>query len=194
MKTHLASILIVSFILALVSAGCANPLRLAPTEPQKQITFRTHLNALAVNSSGAEANTPATKQLVEGTAASLDYAGQPANPDITDYTATLSAARSDAVRRPTIEKISGGINEGLSLVAQIALAFGVGGSTLGGKKLLDWVKLAKVKNKALTEIIQGNEFLKSTLTPAAINDFKSKQSQAQSISTEKIVKDIKLGD
>jgi len=192
-KLHIVSITIVLLIITLILAGCTNPVRFAPTEPQKEVALKTHLNALAVNASGAEANTPATKQLVEGTAVSLNYIGVPASPEIKDYEAALSSASADAARRPTIEKISGNISEGLSLAAQLAILFGVGGCALGGKKVLDWVKLAKAKNKALAEIINGNELLKNTLAPSDIMTFGTRQNEAQSVETKRIVKDIKLG-
>ncbi len=188
-------IVIMLLLIVPLIAGCGQVLRFAPTEEQKQVALKTFLNARAVESSGTDARSPAAKQLVEGTKVSLDYIGIPANPDIADYEAVLHSASTDSVRRPVIEDVSGAVDKGLSLAAELAILFGVGGTGFGGKKLLDWLKLAKQKNTALKEVIAANELFKhKTASDAEITRaFKEAHNTIQKTPTKKIVSEIRIG-
>lgn len=186
------------FTAILIFASGCDSLRFAPTQSQKQIALKTHLNAVAVDSSGADPATPATKQLIDGTASSLAYTGMPANPDIADYQQTLSQANADAARRPVIDDVFEQVDTGLGLAAELAILFGAGGVGLGGKKLIDWITSARQKSKSLREIIDANELFKQKLNAGAkftaeevIALFKSSQKQKQSGKTPVIVTENK---
>jgi len=167
-------------------------LRLAPTEAQKQIALKTHLNARAVDAGGAEADTPATQQLVEGTGTSLSFAGMPTTLDIADYDATLQQAYADAAQRPTAEKVFEAVEGGLSLAAQLALLFGCGGTTWGGVKIIEWVNRARKKSAGLQEIIIANKDFLAAADERARDVFKAAQNNKQSTATKKIVAELKV--
>ena len=176
--------------LTFLLAGCGS-LRLAPSESQKQLTFSTHQTARTAADLGLAPGSVAARQMVEGTAASLAYAGMPQSPKIADYDATASAAAADAVRRPTADDVFTAAEGGLSLAAELALLFGAGGVGLGGKKLIDWIALARQKSEALKEVVQGNELLTQYLgeqgKAAELTAFKRAQTSTQSPKTELLV-------
>ena len=191
---HIVMLIVVCLIAVAILATCGgcDSLRKAPSEPQKQVAYKTHSNAVAANAIGAEPGSPLTGQMVDGTATALKYTGMPADPVIVDYDATSSQAAADAAERPTAADVFGEASEKaegyLGLGLDLALLLGAGGIGFGGKKLTDWISLARDKNAALREIIQGNELFKrqiaaiasDELTPeAAIAAFKSSQKQAQ---------------
>ena len=189
-KSALIIVLLV-FIAALI-CGCGN-LRFAPSEDQKQLTFATHQLALSVNEGGSVPKSAATGKLVTGTAASLAYAGMPKSPVIEDYSATAEQAAADAQRRPTAEDVFDAAEGGLSLAAELAILIGVGGAGVGGKKVVDWITLARQKSAALKDVVQGNEIFTNYLeTHNGTNDqaliaFKQSQSQQQSDATIELV-------
>lgn len=175
--------------------GC-NSLRFAPTEAQQQIAFDTYQTAQAVNTAGAAASSPATQKLVTGTAAALAYTGMPASPTISDYDATAGQAASDAAARPTAVNVIEAADEGLSLIAELAIALGLGGLGYGGKKLSDWIALAKQRSTALKEVVKNNELFKDLA--AGKNNTEAvalfKQAQAtQSPETRVLVAETKVG-
>jgi len=176
----------------LLFSGCAGPLRFAPSEPQKQIAFQTHLTARAVNAEGAQPGSQAARQLVGGTETALSYMGMPDSPDIADYETTAQKAKDDAARRPSGEDIFAAAEGGLSLAAELAILFGVGGAGFGGKKVLDWLKLAREKNKALQEIINNNELFIDNVDPPIADNFKQLQKK-QSAATKRLVTEVKAG-
>ena len=193
MKTPLKPLLILVLILFTLglTTGCGS-MRFAPGEARKQLALKTHMTARAIDAAGADAATPATGQLVEGTAVSLSYTGMPADPDISDYPATVAAASADAARRPTADEAFELAEGGLSLVAELAILFGFGGVGFGGKKVVDWIALAREKSTALEEIVQGNEIFKKLSDDPAIAAFKDAQTQAQrSPSTPTLVTKLK---
>ncbi len=183
--------LLISVVLCGFIAGC-DTLRMAPSESQKQIAFKTHLNARAVDAGGAEADTPATRQLVQGTEASLAFAGMPSTLDIADYDATLQAASADAAKRPTAEKMFEAVEGGLSLAAQLAILFGCGGTTWGGVKIIEWVNRARKKSQGLQEIINANKDFLTAADERARETFKVAQNNKQSTATKKIVAELKV--
>ena len=176
--------------LACILTGCSQPLRFAPSQSQKKVALDTYLTARDVDRAGAEPASPATGRLVEGARTALDYIGPPALPDIDDYAATLGRARTDAAKRPTAGDVFAAADEGLSLASTIAIALGFGGAGVGGKKVIDWIRLAREKNKALREIVQGNEVLKAVIRDADRTKFKSCHNN-QSPATKRIVTEIK---
>ena len=190
------------FTLCTFCTGCGDKLRFAPAEEQKQVAFHTYQTALAVEASGTDAASPASRQLVGGTATALAYTGMPADPCIVDYPATVATASVQAQQRPTtadvIEQAAADADVGLSLAAQLALLFGVGASGVGGKKILDWIALAREKSAALSQIVKGNELFKQKVatggaltTPQVVEAFKEAQTHAQKPATEILVKEIK---
>jgi len=178
----------------LMTTGC-DSLRFAPTEPQKQIALKTHLNARAVADAGTEPGSPAAIQVVEGTAASLGYTGMPANPDIIDYESTLTAAQTDAVKRPAVDDVFNEIDSGLGLLGDLAILFGFGGTIWGGKKIIDWISISKQKSQALKEVIKSNELLKDIARCDDNKDFepvfKNTNNAIQSPATKQIIWDQK---
>lgn len=190
----LATLILYAFVplcLCAFLTGC-DTLRLAPSEAQKQIALRTHLNARAVDAGGAEASTPATQQLVQGTGASLDFTGMPGSLEIADYDATLQAAYADAAKRPTTEKVFEAVGEGLSLVGQLAILFGTGGITLGGVKITEWISRARKKSQGLQEIILANKVFLAAVDEQTRGVFKTAQNNRQSTATKKIVAELKV--
>jgi hypothetical protein len=182
-------------LLVFTGTGCSNsPLRFAPSEAQKQTAFTAYQDALAVNASGAEPGSEPAGRLVAGTAAALAYTGIPADPEVVDYPAVAAQDQADAAKRPTAGDVFDSIDEGLSLGMELAILFGAGGVGFGGKKVLDWIRLAREKNTALKEIVQGNEIFKLFNGPddphEAVTNFKTAQAR-QSPATRRLVTELK---
>ena len=196
-KSTITLVFLCTCALLLLSSGCQDSLRFAPGEPQKKIAWQAHITARDIEAGGTDAHSPAAKQQVEATAVSLKYIGLPSDPEIVDYATTAAQAQADAAKRPTAGDVFEQVEGGLSLAAELAILFGVGGAGFGGKKLLDWLKLAREKNKALQEIVQGNEFFKQNLSSLKLPDgvlkaFKDAQKAAQhSQPTKRLVTELK---
>jgi hypothetical protein len=186
------TIVLTIFILlsCLIFSGCGN-LRFGPSESQKQLAFTTYKNAAEVAKLGAEAASPATRQIVEGTAAALAYTGMPKAPEVEDYPAALEQAQADAVKRPKSADVFDAAEGGLSLAAELAILLGAGGAGIGGKKVIDWIALARNKSNALREVVEGNELLKEYLKvngkDGELDAFKEFQGQKQTADTAKLV-------
>ncbi len=181
-------------VFMLFCGGCQGALRFAPTEVQKQSAELTHQVAAKVDAEGTAPHSPASQQLVEGTRAATSYIGRASiQPDPQQFDTTVSAANADAVKRPEVFTAT---EQGLSLAAELAILFGVGGTGFGGKKLLDWLKLARKKNKALEEIVAGNELfqahLKSMGKTQEAEAFKEYQRSKQAGSTPLIVATVRV--
>lgn len=186
----LATVLLV--LAASCLSGCSsNPLRFAPSGEQKQLAWHTHQAATAIEKTGTDPHSQAAKQVKTGTAASLAYTGIPENPQITDFNTTAEKAISDAIARPDVNDITGAVDEGLSLAAELAILFGVGGAAVGGKKVKDWIALARAKARGFEETVAGNELLKDILDQIgdsrAIAAFKNSQNASQRPETKKLV-------
>ncbi len=180
--------IIMLIVVACLSFGCDN-LRMAPTEPQKQIAYQAVVTARAVESAGTDAYSPAATQLVDATAVSLAYTGVPATPTITDYPTTLAEADHDAARRPTADEIWSEADGWIDFGIALAGIFG-GGAGIAATQFL--VK-ARQKSRALREVISGNEKLKEYLREIGktdeLNAFYDFQNEKQSGKTEVIVAD-----
>jgi len=176
-------VLCLAAFFTLAIAGCQDGLRFAPSEQQKQSAELTHALATKVNAQGAMPASPATVQLVEGTRAATAYIGRPAIPPNPEQFDTLaSTANTDAQARPDIFTVA---DEGMSLIAELALFFGVGVTAVGGKKVIEWIMLAKQKSAALRQIITANELFKDRSSDKVL--FKQTQNAVQSTATRKIV-------
>lgn len=199
MRTHksltaVSIILLVCLLCAL--AGC-DSMRFAPTEAQKQSAELTHALAAKINAAGTAPASPASQKLCEGTRASLAYTGRPsAPPDPEQFDTIAAQANTDAESRPTADDVFADVESGLSLAAELAILFGVGGAGVGGKKLLDWVRLARQKNQAFAETVRGNELLKDYLKinnkAAELEAFKQFQQQSQLGKTPELVATMRL--
>jgi len=193
LKSSIIALCLCAFV-AVFCCGCES-LRFAPTEPQKKVAWQGHVTARNIETEGTDAHSPAARQQVQATQAALTYIGLPKDPVITDYATTVAQAQADAAQRPVIEDISEAAEQGLSLAAELAILFGVGGTGFGGKKVLDWIKLGREKNKALAEIIQGNELFKDQLktqNAPVLAEFKEAQNKTQkSPSTKRLVTELK---
>lgn len=196
LRTILIAAFVVSLlcVLAFTITGCDGSLRFAPTEAQKQVAMRTHLNALAVDADGADPGTAATKQLVEGTSASLTYIGTPAQIAQTpeQYAAAITAANTDAAKRPAGEDVFNAVDGWLALGVSVASLF----TGAGAIKATKAIQTAREKSKALREIIVGNELLQAKLKAAgnlgSLDLFKASQNAAQTDSTRLIVANQKI--
>jgi len=175
--------------LLFLTAGCEG-LRFAASEGQKQIALDTYQSALFVDRLGAEPNTSTTARLVGGAKTGMAYIGIPKEPVISDYDKTIAQARLDAHKRPKTEQVFDSVGEGLSLAAELAILFGVGGVGFGGKKAIDWIRLAQQKSTALQEIVRNNEIFKKQASIEAFNIFKQTQTN-QSPATRQLVTKIK---
>jgi len=196
MKTRQTSIVILCLCVLYGLCGCSETLRFAPTESQKKLAFQAHITARKIKDKGTSPDSPAANQQVQATQAALTYIGLPKNPVIEDYSTTALQAQADAAQRPTTEQAFEAVGEGLSLATELAILFGVGGAGFGGKKLIDWLKLAREKNKALQEIIAGNELFKASAKNNNNTDvltiFKDAQNQTQkSSATKRLVTELK---
>ena len=153
--------------------GCADILRFAPSEPQKQSAELTHNLACKINAEGAQRASPASQQLVEGTRAELAYIGRPASPpDASKFDTVTAAANTDAVKRPDPWKAADNM---------LNLAIGVSALLGGvyGTKAVKFLNEAKQKSQALQEVITGNELFKDKAPPESVAIFKESQETAQ---------------
>lgn len=183
-------IVLIAFTVAfLFAAGCADSIRFAPTEPQKQLAELTDVLATKINTEGTEPFSPASQKLSEGTRAAMLYMGRPAEPpDPAKFETIAAQASEDAVQRPDVWTM-----------ADSALELGIGVSALlggvYGTKAVKYLKTAQQKSAALKEIVTGNELFKQK-TPAnspVLMDFKTAQNEKQSANTKKIVSETKIG-
>jgi len=186
----LALFFCVLLVLSLSLAGCGG-LRFAPSQSQRQLAFTTHQAARSAADLGLSPGSEAAKQIVVGTAAALAYSGMPKTPEISDYDTTAAQAASDAARRPAAQDVFNAAEGGLSLASQLLIALGFGGAGIGGKKLIDWLALARQKSDALREVVQGNELLveyfKDENKTAELSVFKAAQNSQQSDTTKLLV-------
>lgn len=188
-KHLLTALLILSALCVL--CGCNDSLRFAPSESQKQTAELTHQAAVLVNETGAAPKTEPTMRLVRGTQAALAYIGRPkVPPDPLEFDSSVSQAQTDSAKRPTAQDVFAAADQGLSLAAQLAILFGVGGAGFGGKKVVDWLAIARQKNNALQEIITGNEKFLARENQQTIEQFKNAQAK-QSPATRRLVTELK---
>jgi len=192
MRTHkLFTIVVILIAACLLCTGCQS-LRFAPTEAQKETAELTDGLAGKINTGGTAPGSEASEKLCDGTRAAALYMGRPKVPADPDrFDTVVARANVDAAARPSANDVFDAADKGLSLAAELAILFGVGGAGVAGKKLIDWVALARTKGKALSEIIRGNELLKEYLEinnkPAEIEAFKEFQSQVQNGKTPELV-------
>ncbi len=190
--TLLKGLWVGAFIIMLIAVAClaffgCDNLRMAPTEPQKQIAYQAVVTARAVENEGTDAYSPAAQQLVDATEVSLAYTGVPATPTITDYPTTVAQAGQDAARRPTADEVwsaaDGWIDFGIALL-------GIFGGTAGIAATQFLVK-ARQKSRALREIIVANEKLKNWYRKVGntedLDTFYDFQNAEQTGKTEEIV-------
>lgn len=197
----LIALVALAAVCLLAVSGC-DSLRFAPTEPQKQTAELTHGLAVKINAEGTDPASPASQQLIKGTQAALVFMGRPKVPaDPAQFDTVAEQAAVDAAERPVADDVFEAADRGLSLAAELAILFGVGGTGFAGKKVIDWLAIAKSKNKALSEIVHGNELFKVNVkeslagqaAPEKVLDiFKASQNQKQvSPKTKAIVTEIK---
>ena len=145
------------------------------------------MSAQVADTAGAEAGSELTAQLVDGTAAGLQYIGAPQTTDIPDYAAALAQAQTDAARRPTIDTVTEEANNWLDL--GIGLAGILGGTA--GTAAIKWLSTARQKANALSEVVQGNEMLKKWLEQSgnkeALEAFYQAMVKTQTKKTEQLV-------
>ena len=165
MKTHKSNIRLSSLVLMLLCScallpisGCES-LRFAPNQAQKKIAFQGHLTARRIEAEGTSPRSPAAKQQVASSQASLTYIGMPADPEIDDFDTVVARAQADAARRPDANDVFTAVEGGLSIAEQLAALFGVGGFAIGGRSLVKWISLLRNKSRGMEQVVGGNELL-----------------------------------
>lgn len=181
-----AYLIMLILVVAIMFCGCEN-LRMAPTEPQKQIAYQAVVTAREVEVAGTDAHSPAAQQLADATEVSLAYTGLPADPVITDYPTTLTEAGHDAARRPTPDEIWSEADGWIDLGIAVLGIFGGG----AGIAVTQFLVKARQKSRALREVVAGNERLKEWLrmngSEGELNAFYDLQNAFQKGKTEEIV-------
>ena len=177
MKGTLITLLLITLILG--AFGCEEPLRLAPSEAQKQTAFLTADLAKEVEQKGTDPASPAARKLVQGTRSMAIYMGTPKVPaDPDEFETVASEAEQQAYERPDPWKVADHLLElGIGVTAV------VGGGT--GTVIASKLKKLRQKSKALEEIVKGNELLKKNG-----GDFKTAHSK-QSPATKALVAEIR---
>ncbi len=177
-----AGIVVIMLLAVLLLGGCEEPLRLAPSQAQKQTAFLTADIAKAVEQNGTDPASPASKKLVQGTRAMAIYMGTPKVPaDPDEFETVVSQAEQQAYERPDPWKIADNLLE-----LGIGVAAIVGGGT--GTIVVNRLRKLRQKSKALKEVVMGNELLKENG-----GDFK-KAHRAQSPKTKTIIAEIRASN
>lgn len=186
MKKKILGVIVLLLVFGFCLSGCeeALGLRLSPTEAQKQSSELTYALALKVDKEGTDPESPASKKLVSGTAASLSYTGRPKevpNPD--DFETITSIAADDAEKRPDLGK---SMDSALEIGLAIAGLFG----GVGGVKVSQVLIKAHQKAKAFNEVVVNNDLFKkladSDTTRDVITLFKD-ANVSQTPTTQKLV-------
>ena len=173
--------LVTLFIFLFTCGGCTEMgLRFAPSQNIKANAELTNQLARKVNVDGTDPQSSASKQLVAGTEASLNYTGRPKQaPDPDQFETINNQAIDDANQRPDVGGTMDAILEiGLGLTAL------VGGA--GGIKLAQNLKTMHAKAKGFSEIVTNNELFKQTAPPEQWEQFKQSQAK-QSEGTRKLI-------
>jgi hypothetical protein len=195
MKTKSLITIFIVIIIAFCLSGCGI-IRKAPTDVQKQnawIHYRT--SQLAADTARTEHVSENLKQLTNlgqlQSSAFVNYFGLPKSPkQIQTAEQAVSEQNFKLAEQANLqasEKIDGwGIfNNALEIgIGLCAVAGGVWGTKFAG-----FLKTARVKSKALKEIIEANEIFKSANKKYS-SEFK-KAHNSQSKSTKKIVTEMK---
>lgn len=177
MKTILITALL--FVILVVSSGCQDAIRFAPSEQQKQLAWLTNDLAKGIESTGTDAGSPAIKKLAQGTTATALYYGLPKEPaDPKDFEAIATTATEQSMERPDPWEVADNM---LLLAGGIATVLG----GVGGTKIASGIVKLRAKAKALQEVVVGNELLKTNG-----GDF-GKAHMGQSVKTRTIVAGIR---
>ena len=190
MKKKILGVIVLLLVFGFCLSGCeeALGLRLSPTEAQKQSSELTYALALKVDREGTEPESPASKKLVSGTAASLTYTGRPKevpNPD--DFETITSAATGDAGKRPDLGKT---MDSALEIGLAIAGLFG----GVGGVKVAQVLVKAHQKAKAFEEVVSNNDLFKKLAESESLAtlDLFKKANVSQTPTTQKLVAEARV--
>lgn len=182
---------------AFVVSGCADVLRFAPSEPQKQNAWlHQRTAALAADAAKAENASPQLQSLTSISESQavpfVSYFGLPQQVPKSDTAADVLSQSSlditnqaalQSTQRPDVWKLTDS-----ALELGIAIASIIGG--VYGVKAVQYLNQAKEKSKALSEIIKGNELFKASVDPPTVEKFKAAQS-VQSPETRVLVTELK---
>jgi hypothetical protein len=192
MKKILAGLIVV----VLFAAGC-NSLRFAPTEEQKENAYiHNRTAAIAADTAKDEGGSQTLQKLTKlsevQSRAFVGFTGLPQQLPKADTTDdVLSETNTEITNMATIQSAQRPDVWGLTdsaLELAIALCGLAGG--IYGARAVRFFKQAKVKSKALKEIIQGNELFKK-LNADSAEAFKEAQKN-QSAETRQIVTEMKV--
>lgn len=180
MKTILIAALM--FAVLVVSAGCQDAIRFAPSQQQKKLAWLSNDLAKSIDATGTDAGSPAIKKLVQGTTATALYYGPPKEPaDPQDFEAIATEATAQSMERPDPWEVADNL---LLLAGGIATVMGGVGAT----KIAGGIVKLRAKAKALQEVVVGNELLKTNG-----GDF-GKAHMGQSVKTRTIVAGIRAAN
>jgi hypothetical protein len=161
--------------------GCAEVgLRFAPSQAIKANAELTNQLARKVNTNGTDPQSPASKQLVSGTEASLNYTGRPQQaPDPDQFNTINDQAITDANQRPDMSETMDGLLElGIGLTGLL------GGTA--GFKIAQNLRRVHAQAKGFTEVVTNNELFKQLASPELWEQFKRAQA-SQTAETRKLV-------
>ena len=179
-------------ILMFGTIGCEQSLRFAASQNIKQSAELTNDLARKIYAEGTNSQSPASRQLVQGTQVSLSYIGRPKEPaDPEQFETITQHAQVEAEQRPDTFAL---INSTLDFVIALGILLPTGGvAGVGVSKVIKFAKTAKEKSTALRQIIQGNELFKKDATPEVKKAFAEAQDVKQtSNGTKLIIAETKL--
>ena len=153
MKTILIAALM--FAVLVVSAGCQDAIRFAPSQPQKKLAWLSNDLAKSIEATGTDAGSPAIKKLVQGTTATALYYGPPKEPaEPQEFDAIATEATEHSMERPDPWKVADNL-----MVLGAGIVTIVGG--VAGQRIASSIGTLRAKAKALQEVVVGNELLKT---------------------------------
>jgi len=173
------------FFLLTLCGGCTEVgLRFAPSQAIKANAELTNQLARKINIEGTDPGSPASKEVVAGTTASLAYTGRPDEaPNSDSFTTVNDQALTDAAERPDV---AGTMDSMLELGLGVAALFG----GAGGIKLAQNLKTMHAKAKGFTEVVTQNDIFKTIASPEEWAKFK-RAFAAQTPATQKLVAGVK---
>jgi len=192
MKTHIKLPTILVFLFAcallLLTCGCQEHLRFAPSESQKQSAELTNALAAKIKAEGTEPGSPASEKLCEGTRAAVSHIGRPKTPpDLQQFDTITAQANQDAIRQLDPWQVTDSI---LELGIGISALFG----GIYGTRAVRFLKQAREKSQALKEIVEANELFKTHMNSnrtAVLKTFTADQDNKLSPTTKRLVTELK---
>ncbi len=179
----------------LFTTGC-DTLRFAPTEVQKQNAYlHGRVTKIAADTAKEEFVSPKLQALTDlshlQSRSYTAYFGLPKELPDADTAADVLAESNYKIAQASLERSSDRPDPFKTTDALLELVIGISAVAGGvyGAKVVRFLKEARLKSKALEEVIKGNELFKQS-NPESRQAFKQAQIQ-QSPETQKLVTEIK---